>query len=193
MYSNLFNVVIMLSPLISRMPIYIFLLLRIIIIFYYLFGKIHHISGKFYLLGWPQSLGFFTSLTKPILYLCHQKGFHFVIYLDNILVLVNFKQADKRAHSFLYSLLICLDLHINFSKSNLHLIQTFCFLVFCWDTVHMSVSLPSDELVDIQQLALSLLWTQPVAVHWVMSFLGRANILCQWTLTTAAIVLCHSE
>ena len=37
------------------------------------------------------------------------------------------------------------------------------FLVFresCWDTVHMSVSLPPDKLADIQQLALSLLQTQ---------------------------------
>ena len=30
----------------------------------------------------------FTSLTKPILFLCHHKGLHIVIYLDDILVLV---------------------------------------------------------------------------------------------------------
>ena len=30
----------------------------------------------------------FTALTKPVLFLCHCKGFHIVIYLDNILVLV---------------------------------------------------------------------------------------------------------
>ena len=45
------------------------------------------------------------------------------------------------------------------------------------DTVHMSVSLPPDKLVDIQQLALSLLQTQHVTVHRVMSFLGKA-IFC---------------
>ena len=39
----------------------------------------------------------------------------------------------------------------------------------------MSVSLPSDKLTDIQQLALSLLQTKPVTVYWVMSFLGKAN------------------
>ena len=53
MYGNVFNMVIMLSPLISRMLIYIFLLLSIII-FYNLFGKICHISGMFDLLDWPQ-------------------------------------------------------------------------------------------------------------------------------------------
>ena len=45
----------------------------------------------------------FTSLMKPILFLCHCKGLHTVIYLDDILVLVCSKQAGKRAHLFLCS------------------------------------------------------------------------------------------
>ena len=55
MSSSLFSVVIILSPLISRMLIYIFLSLSIIVIFCNLFGKICYISGRFYLLGGPQS------------------------------------------------------------------------------------------------------------------------------------------
>ena len=43
--------VIMLSALISRMLIYIFLLLSTIIIFYDLFDRVCHISGKFYAMG----------------------------------------------------------------------------------------------------------------------------------------------
>ena len=39
----------------------------------------------------------------------------------------------------------------------------------------MLVSVPPDKLADIQQLALSLLWTPHVTVHKVMSFLGKAN------------------
>ena len=46
-----------------------------------------------------------------------------------------------------------------FSKLDLCLSQSFTFLGLCWDTVHMSVSLPPDKLADIQQLALSLLHT----------------------------------
>ena len=91
----------------------------------------------------------FMALTKPILFLCHCKCFHIVIYLDDISVLVCSKQAGKRACLFLCSLLVCLGLHINFSKSDLFLTQTFCFLGLCWDTVHMSVSLPPDKLDDI--------------------------------------------
>ena len=87
----------------------------------------------------------FTSLTQPILFLCHCKGLHIVIYLDDILVLVCSKLAGKWAHLFLCSLLVHLGLHINFSKSDLHLSQSFTFLGLCWDTVCMSVSLPPDK------------------------------------------------
>ena len=117
----------------------------------------------------------FMSLTKPILFLCHCKGLHIVIYLDDILVLIHSKWVGKRAQLFLCSLLVHLGLHINFSKSDLCLSWTFMFLGLCWDTVHMLVSLPPDKLADIQQLALSLLWTLHVTVHKVMYFLVKAN------------------
>ena len=86
-----------------------------------------------------------------------------------------FKWAGKRACLFLCSLFVHLGLHINFSKSDLCLSQIFCFLGLCWDTVHMSVSLPPDKLANIQQLALSVVWTPHVTVHRVMSILGKAN------------------
>ena len=79
------------------------------------------------------------------------------------------------AHLFLCTLFVCLGLHINFSMSDLHLSQTFCFLGLCWDTVCISVSFPPDKLADIQQLALSLLQTSHVTVHRVMSILSKAN------------------
>ena len=117
----------------------------------------------------------FMALARPILFLCHCKGFCIVIYLDGILVLVCSKWAGKRAHLFLCSLLVCLGLHINFSKSDLCLSQSFTFLGLCWDTLCMLVSLPPDKLADIQQLGLSLLRTPHVTVCTVMSFLGKAN------------------
>ena len=170
MYGSLSSMVIMLFPLIYRMLIYVFPLLSIIIISYVLFGVMCLISGRFYLLGLLQPLGFLCPLTNPILFLCHHKGLHIVIYLDDILVLVHSKWVDKRAHLFLCSLLVHLGLHINYSKSDLCLPQNFSFLGLCWDTVHMSVSLPPDKLADIQQLALSLLQTPHVTVCQVMTF-----------------------
>ena len=44
-----------------------------------------------------------------------------------------------------------------FSKCELHLIWHFSFLGLCWDTIDMSVSLPYDRQLEIQQLAHSLL------------------------------------
>ena len=99
----------------------------------------------------------------PILFLCHHKGFCIVIYFDDILVLICSKWVGKRANSFLCSLLVQLGLHINFSKFDLYLTQTFCFLGLCWDPVQMSVSLPPDKLADFH------------------------------SLPTVGIVLCHSE
>ena len=58
MSGSLFSMVIMLSPLISRMLIYIFPLLSIIIVFYDLFGTILPYEWKVLPLAWPQPLGF---------------------------------------------------------------------------------------------------------------------------------------
>ena len=96
------------------------------------------------------------------------------------------KWAGKRAHSFVCSLLVWLGLHINFSKYDLCLTQTFCFLGLCVDIVYMSVSLPLDKFADNQQLALSLWQDQHVTVCQVMSFLGKANFLPMATPN-----LCH--
>ena len=117
----------------------------------------------------------FTSLTKPILFLCHHKGLCIVIYLDDILVLVCSNWVGKRAHLFLCSLLVHLGLHINFPSLTFTSHRPFVSWGLRWDTVHMSVSLPPDKLADIQQVALSLLWTPHVTIHRVMSFLGKAN------------------
>ena len=93
----------------------------------------------------------------------------------------------------LCSLLVCLGLHIIFSKSDLCLSLSFTFLGLCWDTVHMLVSLPPDKLADFQQLALSLLQTLYVTVCRVMSFLGKAQFLYCWPFPFATLMLCHSE
>ena len=49
------------------------------------------------------------------------------------------------------------------------------FLGLYWHTVDMSVSLASEKLLEIQQLAYSLLERQPVTLNEVMSFLGKTT------------------
>ena len=58
MSGSLFSIMIMLSPLIYRMLIYIFLLLSIIIVSYDFLAQMCLISGRFCLLGWLQPLRF---------------------------------------------------------------------------------------------------------------------------------------
>ena len=57
MSGSLFSMVIMLSPLITRIYLHI-PIVNYHHLFYDLFGTIHHINGRFYLLGWLQPLGF---------------------------------------------------------------------------------------------------------------------------------------
>ena len=47
-------------------------------------------------------------------------------------------------------------------------------VTLCWHTLDIFESLQSDKLLDIQQMAHSLLWRQPVTVHQVMSFWARS-------------------
>ena len=73
--------------------------------------KLHHHSlrfvwhnlpyqGKVLPFGLATGPRVFMALTKPILFLCHQKCFCIVFYLDDILALVHSKQAGKRVHCF---------------------------------------------------------------------------------------------
>ena len=68
MFGSLFSMVIMLSPLIYRMLIFIFLLLSIIVISYDLFSTVCLITGRFYQLGWPQLCGFSQPSLKLFCY-----------------------------------------------------------------------------------------------------------------------------
>ena len=68
----------------------------------------HNVPYQWKVLPFPlaTALWVFTAIAKPILFLCHCKGFCIVIYLDDILVLVHSKWAGKGTHSFLCSLLV---------------------------------------------------------------------------------------
>ena len=78
-----------------------------------------------------------------------------------------------RGHKSFYALLFLLGLHINLSE--LHITPQFSFLVLCWDTVDMSMSLTSDKLLETWQMAHCLLQRQPFTVHQAMSSLDKTT------------------
>ena len=107
--------------LISMMLIYIFLLLGISVLFtVYLAMQTLSMVLPFGLAVVPRVV---PSFTKPILFLCCCQGLQVIIYFDDILVHTYSKHPGKRSQTFLCSLLVCLGLHIHFSKSELHLTQ----------------------------------------------------------------------
>ena len=135
----------------------------------------------------------FTAFTKHILFLCHCKGFHIVIYLDDILVLAHSRRAGKMAHSFLCSILVHLGIHINFSKSDLCLIQTFCFFGVMLG-YYPYVSIFASWSISWHSAVSSFLVADPTCYSLFGHILFRqGQFLCQWPLPTVEIVLCHSE
>ena len=112
-YDTLFNKVIMLFLLMSRIFIYIFLLLSITIILMVCLA-IQTISGEGFAVWAYYSPKVFTSLTKAMLFICTCKAFHVNIYFDDVLVQTHSKQGGKRAWIVLCSPVVCLGLHITF-------------------------------------------------------------------------------
>ena len=166
MYGNLLNRAIMLFLLLTCIVIYIFLFFSITVAFYRLLGNTNLINGKFCILGWLWPLEFLPPSLNPY---CS-----FAITI----VLTQSKHAGKRAESFLCS---HLGLHINYSKSKLHLTQQLSFWGLCWNIVDMSVSLPSDKLIEIQELTHAF-FTEASCYNLSCYVLFRQDhLLSQWT------------
>ena len=133
----------MLSLLISRMLICIFLLLSIIILLHFVCHI--NISGRFCHLHWLQVLRIFTSFTKPLLFLSQCKGFNIFIYLHDILAVILCMPAGKRAYPFCAPYCLAWAAKPNSERCPT---QRFCFLVLFWDSVDMFVSLPYYKLLE---------------------------------------------
>ena len=126
------------------------------------------------------------------LFLCCCKDLHIVIYLEHILALIWSKRAGRRARLFCVPCWPVL-VYTSFFQVRLLPFSVLTFLQLCWDTVHMSVSLPPDKLAEFQQLALLLLQTPCVTVHRVMPFSWVRPNFYHWPFPFATLMLCHSE
>ena len=164
-------------PLIYRMLIYMFPLFCIIIISYVLFGIMCLISGGFYLLQLPLPLGFLHPSPNLFCSFAVAKVCVLLSIWKTSWSLFTLSGQVRRHACFcvpFWSILVYISIFPSLTFTS----QTFIFLGLCWDTVHMLVSLHPGKLADIQQLALSLLWTPHITTHKVMSFLGKAIPNC---------------
>ena len=141
------------------------------------------------LFGLATSPGFFTSLTKPIFFLCQCMCFCIIIYLDDNLVLIHLKCTGKRAQSFLSSILVCLGQCIVFSTLNFISLSVFIF----WDYLGIQwicLSLPSNKTPLRYGSWFFPCWSQSLSSR--LCLFGARPILCQWMCMTLLIVSHHS-
>ena len=66
------------------------------------------------------------------------------------------------------------------------------FFLLCWDTVAMCLSLSSNKLIDVQQLAHSLLQMYPITGHQVMFFFGKTTF-CANGYAQLYQLCCHTK
>ena len=182
------NILIMVYLLISRMLIYIFLFLNNHCHFLCFVWYQKPYQWKVLPFGLATTPSVFISLTKPIHIPCHCKGFHIIIYLDDIMVLTCSQHAGKRSFLLLLSHGLSLNTYYFFQVWTPSHAAIF-FLGLFWETVEMFVSLPCDKLFKVLQLSHALLWRQPFTVHQLASFWGK-TILCV-TGHTQLHWLCH--
>ena len=169
-YGFLFSHEIMLFLLISKMCIYMFLLLSIIILHGY-FGNTNLISGRFYLSGWLWTLGLSLLSLNPYSSIAITRVCVLLFTWTISWSVLNPQTCWQESSNFLWALFWLILVYIlNCPSLTVVSHSDFLFLGLCWNIVGMSVSLPSDKLHDIQQLAEALLQRQPTMVWQVMSF-----------------------
>ena len=99
---------------------------------------------------------------------------------DDILDLVCFKHIDKKSQSFFNFNWLVFRYALNFPTQHISFLELF------WDTLQMSVSLPSNNLLEIQQLAHSLLQTVCYRSSGHV-FFGQGQFLCWHIYKTLSI------
>ena len=163
MSGSLFSVVIMLSTLISRMPIYVFLLLSIIVIFLQFVWHNAPYQWKVLPFGLATALRFSQPSLNLSCSFATERVSVLSIWITSLCWFTLSRQARGLTH-FCVLYWFTLDCILIFPSLNFTSLRLFVFLGLCWNTVHMSVYL---------QLTLSFLQTQPVTVCKVISFLAR--------------------
>ena len=98
-----------------------------------------------------------------------------------------------RGHSLFCSLLVCLGLHINISKSALHLIQCFCCLDLFCVIADMSIFLPTDKLLKILAVGNFSKVDYTCSSTSGHLFFRQGQFLCQQMCTNLFLVSCDLE
>ena len=114
----------------------------------------------------------FTKVLKPVMAAIRCRGIRSMIYLDDIIIFANSRQASLEHTSFVCNLLSSLGFEINFEKSCLSPKTDTTYLGFCIDSASMSISLPGEKVEKLKSVGSSILASNRVIVRDLAKFIG---------------------
>lgn len=94
----------------------------------------------------------FTKIMKEVMTFLRNKGFKSIVYLDDILCLGDDYSECLENVNETIKLLRCLGFVINLDKSSLHPTQCCKFLGFMYNSLEMTISLPTEKRDNIRRL-----------------------------------------
>ena len=118
----------------------------------------------------------FTKVTRVVVIHCRRLGLRLVVYLDDSLLLARPRRVAFKHRDILMGLLERLGFIINLQKSDLEPKQQWDFLGLHWDSANMAVTLPTDKLTTLQNMAADMAASsKPPTCRKLMKFLGKAS------------------
>ena len=117
----------------------------------------------------------FTKTLKPVVALSRELGVRLVIYIDEILVMVESREKAEDQASGLTYLLQCLGFTVNMTKSILIPTQSLEFLGFSVDSRTMELSLPAHKLKKIRAESQKLLGAEHITNRTLSRLIGKMS------------------
>lgn len=125
----------------------------------------------------------FTRLCKPILaWIRGHLGIRCSMYIDDLIIMEQSKSKLMKSVSEIYNLLVGLGFQINHEKSVLKPTQTIKHLGFDIDSTKLTIGLPVDKCVDIEEKCNNIItYNGTLSIRTIASFLGSARAFTKGT------------
>ena len=121
----------------------------------------------------------FTKILKPVLALLRQNGIRSVVFIDDILLMMQSREKLIQVIQELLHLLQLLGFLINWEKSVLTPCQEIIFLGFVVDSLQMTLSLPEEKVQNIILDCRRILRQDTVSVRDLARVIGRMTAAIQ--------------
>ena len=127
--------------------------------------------------GLKSSARVFTKLLRPVVAALRKEGITLIVYLDDFLILAPsatlFEEHARRTRGMLQSL----GYTVNAEKSVLSATQRVTFLGYEIDSSTMTLSVPTDKIIQIKASVRAVLVAGTVTLHAFSSVVGRLGAL----------------